>query len=358
MARGRAGVTRVVIRGAADRDAGAEHGGPLILDPLQELAPTTSGRFRGLIDHSVPQPALAQHFQVTQGMLGCHGLIVVFCQPAQFSHHQLGEALAATSPIGKQLVEQPLALPGITPMPGNGIGHTRVQHAQALRPSPRWQLAQPPPCRASERFVVVPRRSSHGLPLIGLIPGVRQSEVGQSQHLLRIDRKHAHLNPVGQQTQESAHKESPLDVRLPNRALHKPRRPVRRPTAPNAERAWASLASGRLKPSAATHSLRTHLNLLCGQEIARRCDESTGFSWKPKARFAVPDTHSIDLSGVAHEILSIGPFAVHQSHRLFGSGLALTDAVRKTAANCGVTFPYLTTPLSVNLNPPAAHGTV
>ena len=39
-------------------------------------------------------------------------------------------------------------------------------------------------------------------------------------------------------------------------------------------------------------------------------------------------------------------------------GLALTDGVRKTAANYGVTFPYLTTPLPGNLNPPAATGTV
>ena len=38
--------------------------------------------------------------------------------------------------------------------------------------------------------------------------------------------------------------------------------------------------------------------------------------------------------------------------------LALTDGVRKTAANYGVTFPYLTTPLPGNLNPPAAPGTV
>ena len=39
-------------------------------------------------------------------------------------------------------------------------------------------------------------------------------------------------------------------------------------------------------------------------------------------------------------------------------GLALTDGVRKTAANYGVTFPYLTTPLPGNFNPPAAAGTV
>ncbi len=38
--------------------------------------------------------------------------------------------------------------------------------------------------------------------------------------------------------------------------------------------------------------------------------------------------------------------------------LALTDGVRKTAANYGVTFPYLTTPLPGNLNPTAAAGTV
>ena len=39
-------------------------------------------------------------------------------------------------------------------------------------------------------------------------------------------------------------------------------------------------------------------------------------------------------------------------------GLALTDGVRKTAANYGVTFPYLTTPLPGNLNPTPAAGTV
>jgi hypothetical protein len=39
-------------------------------------------------------------------------------------------------------------------------------------------------------------------------------------------------------------------------------------------------------------------------------------------------------------------------------GLALTDGVRKTAANYGVTFPYLTTPLPGNLNPTVAAGTV
>lgn len=37
--------------------------------------------------------------------------------------------------------------------------------------------------------------------------------------------------------------------------------------------------------------------------------------------------------------------------------LALTDGVRKTAANYGVTFPYLTTPLPGNLNPAPAAGT-
>ncbi|HEY1229823.1 MAG TPA: DUF4331 domain-containing protein, partial [Ramlibacter sp.] len=36
---------------------------------------------------------------------------------------------------------------------------------------------------------------------------------------------------------------------------------------------------------------------------------------------------------------------------------ALTDGVRKTAANYGTTFPYLTTPLPGNLNPAAAAGT-
>jgi hypothetical protein len=39
-------------------------------------------------------------------------------------------------------------------------------------------------------------------------------------------------------------------------------------------------------------------------------------------------------------------------------GLAFTDGVRKTAANFGATFPYLTTPISGNFNPPAAAGTV
>lgn len=37
-------------------------------------------------------------------------------------------------------------------------------------------------------------------------------------------------------------------------------------------------------------------------------------------------------------------------------GLALTDGVRKTAANYGTTFPYLTTPLPGNFNPAAAAG--
>ena len=39
-------------------------------------------------------------------------------------------------------------------------------------------------------------------------------------------------------------------------------------------------------------------------------------------------------------------------------GLALTDGVRKTDANFGVTFPYLTTPLPGNFNPVAPVGTV
>ncbi|MBA2674747.1 DUF4331 domain-containing protein [Ramlibacter sp.] len=39
-------------------------------------------------------------------------------------------------------------------------------------------------------------------------------------------------------------------------------------------------------------------------------------------------------------------------------GLALTDGVRKTAANYGTTFPYLTTPINGNFNPPAPAGTV
>ncbi|MES3001043.1 MAG: DUF4331 domain-containing protein [Pseudomonadota bacterium] len=37
--------------------------------------------------------------------------------------------------------------------------------------------------------------------------------------------------------------------------------------------------------------------------------------------------------------------------------LALTDGVRKTAANYGTAFPYLTTPITGNFNPPAAAGT-
>jgi hypothetical protein len=37
--------------------------------------------------------------------------------------------------------------------------------------------------------------------------------------------------------------------------------------------------------------------------------------------------------------------------------LPITDGVRKTAANYADTFPYLTTPLPGNLNPPAATGT-
>jgi hypothetical protein len=39
-------------------------------------------------------------------------------------------------------------------------------------------------------------------------------------------------------------------------------------------------------------------------------------------------------------------------------GLALTDGVRKTATNYGVSFPYLTTPMPGNFNPTAAAGTV
>ncbi len=38
-------------------------------------------------------------------------------------------------------------------------------------------------------------------------------------------------------------------------------------------------------------------------------------------------------------------------------GLALTDGVRKTAANYGSTFPYLTTPMPGNFNPAPAAGT-
>ena len=38
-------------------------------------------------------------------------------------------------------------------------------------------------------------------------------------------------------------------------------------------------------------------------------------------------------------------------------GLALTDGVRKTAANYGTAFPYLTTPIPGNFNPPPAAGT-
>lgn len=39
-------------------------------------------------------------------------------------------------------------------------------------------------------------------------------------------------------------------------------------------------------------------------------------------------------------------------------GLALTDGVRKSAANYGTTFPYLTTPIPGNFNPAAPAGTV
>ena len=39
-------------------------------------------------------------------------------------------------------------------------------------------------------------------------------------------------------------------------------------------------------------------------------------------------------------------------------GLALTDGVRKTAANYGIKFPYLTTPLPGNFNPTAPAGSV
>ena len=39
-------------------------------------------------------------------------------------------------------------------------------------------------------------------------------------------------------------------------------------------------------------------------------------------------------------------------------GLALTDGVRKSAANFGVTFPYLNTPIPGNFNPAPAAGTV
>ncbi|AMO21569.1 DUF4331 domain-containing protein [Ramlibacter solisilvae] len=38
-------------------------------------------------------------------------------------------------------------------------------------------------------------------------------------------------------------------------------------------------------------------------------------------------------------------------------GMAFTDGVRKTAANFAASFPYVTTPLPGNLNPPAAAGT-
>ena len=37
-------------------------------------------------------------------------------------------------------------------------------------------------------------------------------------------------------------------------------------------------------------------------------------------------------------------------------GLALTDGVRKNASNYGAAFPYLTTPINGNFNPPAAAG--
>ncbi len=38
-------------------------------------------------------------------------------------------------------------------------------------------------------------------------------------------------------------------------------------------------------------------------------------------------------------------------------GLPFTDGVRKTSVNYGAAFPYLTTPLPGNFNPPAAAGT-
>jgi hypothetical protein len=38
-------------------------------------------------------------------------------------------------------------------------------------------------------------------------------------------------------------------------------------------------------------------------------------------------------------------------------GLSFTDGVRKTSVNYGATFPYLTTPISGALNPPARAGT-
>jgi hypothetical protein len=38
-------------------------------------------------------------------------------------------------------------------------------------------------------------------------------------------------------------------------------------------------------------------------------------------------------------------------------GLPLTDGVRKTAANYSAAFPYLTTPINGNFNPPAPEGT-
>jgi hypothetical protein len=38
--------------------------------------------------------------------------------------------------------------------------------------------------------------------------------------------------------------------------------------------------------------------------------------------------------------------------------LAFTDGVRKTAANYGSAFPYLTTPIPGNFNPAAPAGTV
>ena len=38
-------------------------------------------------------------------------------------------------------------------------------------------------------------------------------------------------------------------------------------------------------------------------------------------------------------------------------GLPFTDGVRKTSVNYGATFPYLTTPIAGNFNPPAPAGT-
>lgn len=78
--------------------------------------------------------------------------------------------------------------------------------------------------------------------------------------------------------------------------------------------------------------------------------------------------------GISLAALALAPFAWSSSHQeatgpgdTFGVGCAAASApsgalpfkngVRKSSRNYGATFPYLTTPLPGNLNPPAAVGT-